>query len=62
VRNMQVKRLIAEFIVSDWGDKVNSGIVLYPMKPGEPVRQSYPGVDYISQSVTMNLASEEICH
>ncbi len=55
----------AEFIVPDWGDKVNSGIGL-PYRPFRLqrlagwydlwVRQSYARVNYIPLSWTMNLA------
>ena len=52
---------VAEFIVPDWGDKVNSGIGL-SYRPARlhrqrPVRQPYAGVDYIPQSGIMNSAS-----
>ncbi len=55
---------VAEFIVPDWGDKVNTGIGL-SYRPTRlhrlcgPVCQPYAGVDYIPQSGTMNLASVE---
>jgi hypothetical protein len=41
-------KAVAEFIVPDWGDKVNSGIGLSYRPAGGPVRQPYGGVDYIS--------------
>jgi hypothetical protein len=53
---------VAKFIVSDWGDKVNSGIGL-SYRPARlyigwrTVQQTYAGVNYILQSGTMNLAT-----
>jgi hypothetical protein len=57
---------LAKFIVSDWEDKVNSGIGLSDRPSrlhmaGRPVRQSYAEVKYISQSGTMNLARSTLC-
>ncbi len=43
---------VAEFMVPDWGDKVDYGIgfsyrTAMPMQPGGPVRQPYAGVNFI---------------
>ncbi len=48
------KSLVAEFIIPDWGDRVNSSIDTQTVGP---VRQPYVVVDSIPQSGTMNLAS-----
>ncbi len=57
------KSLVAEFIIPDWGDRVNSsiGCRTVPSRQdtftGGRVQQPYVGVDSIPQSGTMNLAS-----
>ncbi len=50
------KRRVAEFIVPDWGNKVNYGMhgVVIPARQATsaasgPERQPYAGVDYVPQ-------------
>jgi len=55
MQNGAVSSTVAEFIDSDWGDKINSGIGL-SYRPashtwaGGAVRQPYAKVDFIPQS------------
>ncbi len=50
-RSTFMGRTVDEFIVPDWGEKVNSGLGWQTGPPGNlaggPVRQPYAGVDFI---------------
>jgi hypothetical protein len=53
---------VAKFIVPEWGilltpaNGCRASLLTYSMKSGGPGQQPYAGVNFISQSGTMNLA------
>ncbi len=61
-----IKGPVAKFLVPDWGDIIDfwHRIVIPACQAtyaGGPVRQPYATVDYIPQSGTKNLVSEDKC-